>query len=127
MDLEVFPRIPFRELLRQAAIGILLRFLRWFIFIGAAVCMPDEFNQEALVIAALVINLSVLWSHGGLIWLGLKLGLFEMATERLQKIANDTAAKMNVQFRQVLLMRTSTAQAYALIGRRQLLISERLL
>lgn len=127
MDHEVFPRIPFRELLRQAAIGILLRFLIWFIFIGAAVFMPDEFNQRAFAIGGIVIVLSVLWSRGGFIWLGLRLGLFQTATERLQKISNDTAAKMNVPFRQVLLMRSPTAQAFALFDRRQLLFTERLL
>jgi Zn-dependent protease with chaperone function len=127
LDHEVFPRIPFRDLLRQAAIGILLRFLIWFVFIGATILMPDEFNQMALGIGGMVIALWVLWSRGGLIWLGRKLGLFRPAPERLQKIAAATSEKMNVPFREVLLMRSPMAQAFALPSSRQLLFTQRLL
>lgn len=127
LDHEIFPRISLRDLLRAAAIGILLRFLIWFVFIGAAVLMPDEFNLLTLWIGGMVIGLWEIWSRGGLIWLGRKLGLFLPATERLRKIAIYTAAKMNVPFREVLLMRSPLAQAFALPSRRQLLFTERLL
>jgi Zn-dependent protease with chaperone function len=127
MDCEVFPRISFRELVRQAFIGILLRFLIWVVFFGAVVWMPDRFNLLALGIGGLVIALSVLWSRGGLIWFGKKFGLFQPAPERLQKIAVYTSAKMNVPFREVLLVRSPLAQAFALPGSRQLLFTERLL
>ena len=127
LDHELFPRISFRDLLRQAAIGILLRFLIWFVFLGAAVLMPDKFNELVFAIGGAVIGLSVIWSRGGLIWLGRKLGLFQPAPERLRRIATDTSARMNVPFREVLLMRSPLAQAFALPGIRKLLFTERLL
>lgn len=127
MDQEVFPRTQPHEWMRQAAIGILFRFLIWFVFIGAAVSMPDEFNGLAWGIGGAVIGLSVIWSRGGLIWLGRKLGLFLPAPERLQKITADTAARMGVPFREVLLMRSSQAQAAAFPKTRQLLFTERAL
>jgi hypothetical protein len=116
LDHEVFPRISFHELLRQVIIGLVLRFLIWFVFFGAVVCMPDRFNLLAFGIGRLVIALSVFWSRDGLLWLGEKLGLFQPALERLQKIAADTSIKMNVPFREVLLVRSPMAQAFALPG-----------
>jgi hypothetical protein len=50
VDREVFPRISLRDYLSQVVISILLRFLILFVFIGAAVLMPDEFNGVALII-----------------------------------------------------------------------------
>jgi Zn-dependent protease with chaperone function len=108
-------------------IGILLRFLVWLVFIGAAVSMPDEFGQPTWWIGGTVIGLWVVWSRGGLIWFGRRLGLFLPAPERLQKIADDTSTRMNVPFREVLLMRSPRAQAFALPHTRQLLFTERLL
>jgi Zn-dependent protease with chaperone function len=127
MDHEVFPRIPVRDLWRQAAIGCLMRFLIWFVFIGAVALMPDEFNLLAWAIGGAVLGLWVIWSRGGLIWMGRKLGLFLPAPERLRKIATDTASKMNVPFREVWLMRVPLAQAFAMPGTRELLFTERLL
>lgn len=127
LDREVFPRISLPELLRHAVIGMLLRSLILFVFIGAAVLMPDEFNLLTLAICGLVICLSVIWSRGGLVWLGRKLGLFAPAPERLRKIAADTSARMNVPFREVLLIRSPVALAFALLPTRQLWFTERLL
>ena len=127
LDHELFPRISFHEWLRQAAIGILLRFLVWFVFFGAAVLMPDEFNQRAFAIGCAVLGLWIIWTRGGLVWLGRRLGLFQSAPERLRKIVADTSARMNVPFREVCLMRSPTAQAFAMPGARKLLFTERLL
>ena len=100
MDLEVHPRIPFRELLRQVSLGFLLRFLMWFVFIGATVLMPDEFVLLSLSLGGLVIGLWILWTHGGSLWAGQKLGLIAEPPERLQKIAAAMSARMNIPFRQ---------------------------
>ena len=127
MEHEIFPRIPVRDLWRQATIGCLMRFLIWFVFIGALALMPGEFSPLAWAIGGVVLGLWVAWARGGLIWLGRKLGLFLPAPERLRKIATDTASKMNVPFREVWLMRVPLAQAYALPGSRELLFTERLL
>jgi Zn-dependent protease with chaperone function len=126
-DHEVFPRIPLRDLLPQIAIGILLRFLIWFVFIASAVFMPNQFNQLTLVIGVTVIALWLIWSRSGFIWAGRKMGLFLPAPERLRKITADTSARMNVSFREVLLMRSPMAQAFAFPNTRQLLFTERLL
>ena len=124
---EIFPRIHWRDLLRQFAIGILMRFLIWFVFIGAAALMPDKFDWRALLIGGTVISLSILWAQGGLFWLGRQLGLFASAPERLQKIADQTSIRMNIPFREVLLMLSPFAQAYALPATRQILFTKRLL
>jgi hypothetical protein len=59
--------------------------------------------------------------------LGRKLDWFRPAPERLQKVVAATSDKMNVPFREVLLMRSPIAQAYALPNSRQLLFTQRLL
>lgn len=127
LDHELFPRISLHKWLRQAAIGILLRFLIWFVFLGAAVLMPDEFNLQAFAIGCGVVGLWIIWTRGGLVWLGRMLGLFQPAPERLRKIAADTSARMNVPFREVWLLRSPSAQAFAMPGTRKLLFTERLL
>jgi Zn-dependent protease with chaperone function len=127
MDREVFPRIALRDYLRQVAISLLLRFLSLFIFIGAAVFMPAEFNGTAWALGGVVIAVSVLWSRGGFIWLGKKMDLFVPAPGRLRKIVDEISTRMNVPFREVLLMRSPMAQAAALPASRRLLFTERLL
>lgn len=127
MDRELFPRISLRDLLRQIGIGILMKSLVLFVFIGAAVLMPDEFDEQSLAIGGLVICLWMVWSRGGLMWVGRKLGLFVPAPERLRKIAEETSARMNVPFREVLLIRSPMAQALAMPGTRKILFTERLL
>lgn len=126
-DREVFPRIALHELFNQLLIVFLLRFLIWFVFIMAVVLMPDEFNDMAWQIGGGVVGLWMVWSYGGFVWVGRKLGLFRPAPERLQKVVEDTSARMGVKFREVLLMRSPMAQAAALIQKRKLLFTERLL
>jgi len=127
MDLEVFPRIRFNELLRQAAMSWVIRFLMWFVFLGAIVLMPEKFNAWTLVIAAAVVVLCVVWNHDGWLWVGRKLGLFLPPPDRLQTIVGKTAAAMNVSVREICLMRSFLALAYAMPATRRLLFSERLL
>ncbi|HEY4417051.1 MAG TPA: M48 family metalloprotease [Verrucomicrobiae bacterium] len=127
MDHEIFPRLSYRKLFQLATTSIFFRFLIWFVFFGAMVAMPDEFNQGAWAIGGIVVVLTICWLRGGLIQLAFKLGAFLPATERLQRITDDTSTRMNIPFRKVLLMRSGLAQAYALPGRGWLLFSERLL
>lgn len=124
---EVYPRISAPDLLRETAIGWLMRFLIWIIFIAAAVAMPDQFNSLALGIAIAVVLLWALWTRGGWIWLGKIVGLFVPAPERLSKIAKETSTGMNVPYREVLLVRSSFCQAYALPGIGVLMFTQRLL
>ena len=55
MDREVFPRIAMRDLVRQVALGWLMRFLIWFIFLSAVAVMPNEFNWQVMMLAIAVI------------------------------------------------------------------------
>jgi Zn-dependent protease with chaperone function len=127
MDREVFPRIQLDELLRQVAVGWTIRFFLWFVFLGSIMLMPNEFNAQGAVLAIVVLALCILWSRDGWIRVGEQLHLFSPPPERLQIIVRDTAAKMRIGFRDILLMRVSTAQALAVPGSRRLLFSERLL
>jgi Zn-dependent protease with chaperone function len=127
LDHEVFPRIHLRDLIRRSFIGFQMGLLTWVIFIGTAVAMPDEFDGLALAIGGAYIVWVVIWSRGGMIWLGRKLGLFLPAPERLQRIADNTSARMNVPFREVLLVRAAAALAFAVPGSRHLMFTERLL
>lgn len=126
-DHEVFPRIPVPDLLRQIAIGWLMVFLIWVVFFGAAVFMPHEFNATAWTIGGIVVLLLVLWNKGGWIWLGRRLGLFQPAPERLVRIVSDTSSRMNISYREVLLMRSPHCQALAAPGIGLLLFTDRLL
>ena len=119
--------IGLRDLLRQAAVRLLMRFLVWFVFIGAIAVMPDELDWRTLAICWAVVLLRWIWGRKGMLWLGQKLGLFQPPPERLRKIVVETATKMNVPFHGVLLMRTPLAQAYALVNSRELVFTERLL
>ena len=127
LDREVFPRILLRDSLRLSAVGLLLRFLIWLVFIGAAVFMPNQFNLLAWGIGLGVGCLWLIWLRGGFIWTGRKLGLILPATERLQSVAANTAAKMNVPFREILLLRVPVAQALAFPTTRRVMFTERLL
>lgn len=127
MNREVFPRLSRRVLLRQGIITWLIRFLLWFLIIGAAAIMPDKFNFQCILIAAAVVGLLLLWSQKGWIWLSLKTGRIAPAPERLQEIVRTTAAKMKTPCDEILLIRTPIAQAYAFPDRRCVLFTERLL
>jgi len=127
LSLEVFPRTSVPDLLREAAADWLMRFLIWLIFIAAAVEMPDKFNLSALGLGILVVLLWVLRASGGWVWLGKTIGLFVPAPERLINIVRKMSTMMNIPCRNVLLVRSSRSQAYALPDIRLLLFTRRLL
>jgi Zn-dependent protease with chaperone function len=127
MDREVFSRIPLNDLFRQAAITWLIRYLMWFVFLGAIALMSSEFNAQSLFIAVVVGTLCILWNRDGWIRTGRMLGLFVPPPERLQNIVRDTTARMNVSVKEVCVMRLSFAQAIAMPGSRIMVFSERLL
>jgi Zn-dependent protease with chaperone function len=126
-DHEIFPRIPMPDLSRQVLINWLVRFWIWFVFISAAVLMPDEFNLKAWGIAGTVAVLWMLWTHAGWFWIGKKLGWLRPAPERLSKIAGDVSSKMNIPCREVFVMRSSLSQAYAFPRKSALGFTDRLL
>jgi Zn-dependent protease with chaperone function len=127
LDLEVFPRISLTDLLFHAAIGCTMQFLLCFVFLGATVMMPNQFNYIAWAIGAVVLIMWVIWTNGGFIWLGRRLGLFQVAPDRLLRIVFDTSARMNISFREVLMMRSPLAQALAFPRECKLMFTQRLL
>ncbi len=127
MDREVFARIPLKSLWRQAAFTWSLRIGIVLAFLAAMTAMPNDFGWEVAAIFVLTVASYVVWVHSGIIWFGRATGLFAPATDRLQKLAEETASKMNIHFREVLIVRISTAQAFALPGSRRLLFTDRLL
>lgn len=124
---EVFPRISLRGLLRASALGFLFRSFIWVVAVSAMILMPDRFDLSVLAVAMAVFGLWFVWLRGGFIWIGRKTGLFQPAPERLQRLAMNVSVRMNVPFREVLLMRSPMAQAFAMPWGRQLLFTERLL
>ena len=124
---EVFPRLDFRRWLLHVCSAWTLRFVFWFVFIGCALIMPEEFGWPAVAIAG-----AVLLFHLWLLW-GLRVKtlcwtrLLKPADERLQRIVTETASHMGVRTRGVWMLAGIYAQAYALPTTRELLFSERLL
>jgi Zn-dependent protease with chaperone function len=127
MDREVFPRIAGKSLWRQVALGFLVRFLLWFVFLAALALMPDEFNLLSLLIFGAVVLLWLLWNRGLSIKTMVALGWLCPPPERLTRIVHSCSERMQVPVQQTWLMKSSLAQAYAMPGRSTLIFSERLL
>jgi len=127
MDHEVFPRIPWPNLWRQAGRNWIIRFARWSILLIAIALMPAEFNLTCLGITIVFLALLLWHEQGGGLYLARKLGTLAEPTERLRRVVNETATRMTVPVREVWLLRTISAQAFAVPSRRCLLFSERLL
>lgn len=127
MDREVFPRTPLYELLRTVAVGWLIRFAMWLVFLSAIALSPATFNFESLAIVAAVVVFLVFWNYKGWILTGRKLGLMVTPPDRLVKIVGDTAAEMNVSVRETWVMRSPGSQAYALPTARTLIFTDRML
>ena len=127
MTREVFPRVGWPELLRQATIGWLLRFLHWVVFLGAAVLMPFHFDATVFLIFSAVVLLLWVWNRGLWLYTGQKLGYITAPPERLQNIVKSTAEKMNLPIPTTYLFQSPSSQAYALPNTRSLLFSKRML
>lgn len=123
---EVHPRIRVIELLEQLLVGVLVQFPVLFLFIMVAVFMPDEPNAVTFLFGVVAAAVVAHWRRLGA-WLAWKMGVVRPAPERLQAIVEATAAKMDVKFGQVLVVRSPMAQAIALISQKKLLFTERIL
>jgi len=127
MDHEIFPRISWPSLLRQATMSFVLRLAFWLSLVGAAALMPPEFDRDSLKIFCAVFLCWLFWSRAGFILTARCLRLAVQPPVALHDIVEQTAAGMRVRFRSVWLLRSSFAGAYALTGSRELLFTERLL
>lgn len=127
MDRETFPRISVGELIRQCVLTWFVRVLTGVVFFTAIVLMPDVFNSRAALITVAFVLLLFIWSRIGALGVCRLLGLCVRPPEHLHAVVRDTAGKMNVPFREVWLLRSPFANAYAMPGTGRLLFSERLL
>ena len=127
LDRAMFPRIPMRELLRHCAVSWIAQFLTWGVFITATTLMPDVFDSRAALITLAVLLLLFFWSKSGALGLYRLFGLCSPAPERLMRIVRDTAGKMGAGYRDVWLLRSPFANAFAVPASGRLLFSERLL
>jgi Zn-dependent protease with chaperone function len=127
MDYEIFPRLFVPGSLRLILLHMALRFLLWSGFIGAAVWMPETCNWVTLLITVIVLGLWAGMQQGGALWFARRIGQLLPAPERLQKIADETSARMHVPFRELLVIRSQMAQAVAYMPTRRIGFTERLL
>jgi Zn-dependent protease with chaperone function len=127
MDREVWPRIKLSDLWRSVVKNWIIRFLTWFVFLGAAVLMPENFNFETILIPIVFLALLIWWSQKGWIKVGQWMGARSSPPERLVNIARNTAAKMNTSFNELWVVRSHSAQAFAFPAKRALLFTDRLL
>jgi len=124
---ELFPRLGWRELLRQSAIGLCLQLLLWIAFAALALAMPDTFGWRALALGTAALGLQLFWLFSGWLRIGLRLGLFAPAPERLRRIVAKVSARTGIACRAVWVMRAGTCQALALPLSRELVFTDRLL
>lgn len=124
---EILPRIALPALFRLTVVDCLLNIIVRTVFIWAAFAMPPQFNIKAIAAGGTLFALWLIWAQGGMIRLGLRLKFFDPAPARLRLIAETAASKMNVSYRDVLLLRLPTAQAFAMPHTGHLLFTERLL
>jgi Zn-dependent protease with chaperone function len=127
MSREVCPRIPPKDLLRESAWGFLFRFLFWLVMVGIVVSMPEAFNGITIAIGTLAVALVLGWALGGFVRVWSLTGWLRPAPERLQTIVNATSKRMGVPVRRTWLMRSQSAQAYAIPATGELMFAQRLL
>lgn len=127
LNREIYPRITLRELIRIGVKGYLVTFLYLAGFLVILVVMPNEFNLEAGCLGLLALCLVEFWQRGLMMRLGKKIGWQVPAPERLRRIVTETAARMHVEVREILLIRVPIAQAVALPGRGIVMFTDRLL
>ncbi len=126
LDHEIFPAIPRKRLWRWTAINCVNRLFLWMAFIGAVVWMPHRFGWRALGIGAGIVIFWLYWTTEGAIWLWRKLGLLVSAPERLMSVVTETSFRMQIPFREVLLLEGSLAQAYAMPVTGRLIFTEQI-
>jgi Zn-dependent protease with chaperone function len=126
-DHEVVPRIPWDELLRHSALGLLVRFFQWYIFIFATVTMPYEFNSLAWSIAGAVLLLWIVWTRLGWIWFVRAVGLVQPSPDKLHSIVDQTSARMNIPYKEALMERSHVSQAYAIPDKGMIIFTKRML
>ncbi|MBN1569375.1 MAG: M48 family metalloprotease [Acidobacteria bacterium] len=124
---EVFPRIGFRDLLRQSATIFFIAHMGRLGFLAAAALMPWQFDYRVVFISGAV---ALIWgcsALGGWRMIGQMTGLLQPAPERLQRIVSNVSTKTGIPYKQVWLLRISIANAFVVLETRTLFFTERML
>jgi len=125
---EVFPRASWPDLFRQMAFGFLMNSSTVALLIIAIVAMPADLDDlPGYLLAILFVSGIAGWIRRGASWFAKATGLFRPAPKRLLEIAHETAAKMNIPYRNILLMRAPRSAAFAFPGRGLVVFTSRLL
>lgn len=127
LDLEIFPRIPQKELWRLCVINCLLRVFIWSACILAILAMPGELGWRACAFGGGVVILWFIWIRDGLIWAWHGFGLLSAPPGRLLRIVTETSGRAGISFREVFVMNSPLAQAYAMPMSGRLLFTKGLL
>jgi Zn-dependent protease with chaperone function len=98
----------------------------WFLLIMPVIFMPDEPNGFTFIFGMFAIAIGLVWIRFGA-WMARKISFVRPAPERLRAISEAASAKMDIKYREVLVVRCPMAQAVAFIGRRRLVFTDRLL
>ena len=123
----LFPWLHFREWLHLTLAYWLLRLGFWVLFIGGIVYMPKHFGWAVVLIAGSLLALVLLLQFGLGLWLSRQLRLLLPPTERLQRIVDTVAGRMQVAYHRLWLLRYPAANAAAFPTTGDLVFSERLL
>ncbi len=124
---EMFPWLTFRGWLHLAVVGWCLSFAGWFLLLGAAAVMPENFGWPVagVATAVLLITFWLLFGGGRQLLRGCR--LLAPPDERLQRIVATTAVRMGVSVRATGLLESVSSYAAALPITRELIFSRRLL
>ncbi|HEY1788895.1 MAG TPA: M48 family metalloprotease [Verrucomicrobiae bacterium] len=125
---EVFPRASWPDLLSQMAFGFLMNSSTVALLVIGIVAMPSDLDDLPGYFLAILFILGVIgWIRRGSSWLAKMVGLFQPAPQQLVEIARQTAARMSISYRNILLMRSPRSGAFAYPGRGLVIFTSRLL
>ena len=113
--LEICPWLTFRDWLYETLTGWLFWFAGWFVVIGAVAITPPDFNGSLWLVLVGAVALQTWLVFGGSVWLVRRLGLVTEAPERLRRIVEAEAEKAGARFRSAFLVRSSLANAFAMV------------
>ena len=127
MSRETTPRLSFRDWLRELAIAWLLYFAGWFILLAAIAIVPAHYHWSAWLVAAGVAAFHAFHIWLGWIWLWQKLGLLQPAPAPLRHLVAQVAARAHIKVRRVWIIRSSSANAFALPHTGEVMFTDRAL
>ncbi len=120
----MFPQWRFFDWLLALVVGLALRFLSFGVLIAAGVRMPAHLGWTAVALTAGAVAVNLWFVYGGLMRLLVAWRFFKPAPPRLAAIVRDTAERMQVPVPAALLMRSQSANAFAVLTSRTVAFTE---